>query len=768
MRKDIIEAEEGAAAADGASNTEPAAEDPSQKVDVASLAKQVEKLSTLFSKMTMREGRAESSGEWEATPEPAGAASTGGNSTTQDDWWQGRWQQGTWWSSRWQRDDYYDKPQLSHVTVPTFDGQVSGYHTYCYNVLNLKNLVARRDLKYLVPQLVSKLTGSIASDFEQMNFDSTEYMTDDGLEKYLKIIATRIGYTTIQMERDAFTEFFSKVRRHRNESMIQYLNTEEAAYRKLQKTLNQVIKKGEDEYSSDELIDRDPSTGDTRTFFGFKLPKRLRGWFLLNRASLPAREHTSLLNSAGSTSYSSVRQLMMTSYSDATIKDFDRSNSEISGRATRFGKKGQSAAMYLGDIDDDYDADGTDDDVYAANDDCDDDDYYSTTSQFDDDDDDTCAHVSNDGYFHATQEVIDEVDEQLAADDQEYANAVMTFTEARSALAKARIARGFYPVVVPADSARPSFGRSMAEPPSRRGRGAARGRGGRGAFRGRSPFYAGKNSPTGTPPPPAPGNFKRPPPGPGRGAGGGRQASSGPICYRCGKRGHISSNCPNPRIQLQKRGRSGDAATVVLDMTPFYEKWGSPGSSSDDPTQDEDEREEAYVRLCEEARGCAILDSGATKGVTSLRAADQIQCDRIAYGEPSIARVSESNRSFSFGDGHGESTRVKITQPVTAGPFSGEKIDLHVVDTPNNETPPLIGVDYLTEKKAVVDFEEGLIKFKTEKHAKWKRLPRSERGLLLVPLTEEAQQRHGMNDVCAACDDEHDVRGRCGCPCPAQ
>ena len=28
----------------------------------------------------MREGRAESSGEWEATPEPAGAASTGGNS----------------------------------------------------------------------------------------------------------------------------------------------------------------------------------------------------------------------------------------------------------------------------------------------------------------------------------------------------------------------------------------------------------------------------------------------------------------------------------------------------------------------------------------------------------------------------------------------------------------------------------------------------------------------------------------------------------------
>ena len=43
------------------------------------------------------------------------------------------------------------------------------------------------------------------------------------------------------------------------------------------------------------------------------------------------------------------------------------------------------------------------------------------------------------------------VGEQLGQQDDEYAALLATYTEARGALAKARIARGFYPVVVPAD-----------------------------------------------------------------------------------------------------------------------------------------------------------------------------------------------------------------------------------------------------------------------------------------------------------------------------
>ena len=53
----------------------------------------------------------------------------------------------------------------------------------------------------------------------------------------------------------------------------------------------------------------------------------------------------------------------------------------------------------------------------------------------------------------------------LAYEDEEYAAVLTTYTEARGALAKARIARGFYPVVVPADSGmQPRFGRTSTKP----------------------------------------------------------------------------------------------------------------------------------------------------------------------------------------------------------------------------------------------------------------------------------------------------------------
>ena len=62
--------------------------------------------------------------------------------------------------------------------------------------------------------------------------------------------------------------------------------------------------------------------------------------------------------------------------------------------------------------------------------------------------------------FYVDEETINVVDESIAWDDEEYAQQVITYTEARNALARARIARGFYPVVVPADDGRqPRFGR---------------------------------------------------------------------------------------------------------------------------------------------------------------------------------------------------------------------------------------------------------------------------------------------------------------------
>ena len=60
----------------------------------------------------------------------------------------------------------------------------------------------------------------------------------------------------------------------------------------------------------------------------------------------------------------------------------------------------------------------------------------------------------------------------LSWEDDEFAQAVTTFIEAHKALAQARIARGFYLVVVPASSGtQPRFGRGAGRQRKGRGKG---------------------------------------------------------------------------------------------------------------------------------------------------------------------------------------------------------------------------------------------------------------------------------------------------------
>ena len=50
--------------------------------------------------------------------------------------------------------------------------------------------------------------------------------------------------------------------------------------------------------------------------------------------------------------------------------------------------------------------------------------------------------------------------------------------------------------------------------------------------------------------------------------------------------------------------------------------------------------------------GCAILDSGASTGVTCIPAADELQRQRLNAQEPGQPTVSPSDRRFRFDDGN--------------------------------------------------------------------------------------------------------------------
>ena len=77
----------------------------------------------------------------------------------------------------------------------------------------------------------------------------------------------------------------------------------------------------------------------------------------------------------------------------------------------------------------------------------DDEDYYDEEAS---DDPDQVAFVDDKGHFFCNQEVCDQIDESFAEENEEYNQKVIDYRQARTALANARIARGFYPVVVPA------------------------------------------------------------------------------------------------------------------------------------------------------------------------------------------------------------------------------------------------------------------------------------------------------------------------------
>ena len=164
-----------------------------------------------------------------------------------------------------------------------------------------------------------------------------------------------------------------------------------------------------------------------------------------------------------------LKKIMVESYPAKVLRDLDGRTSSTkptwSRKTTKKPFKKRPSPVKTADglaEDEEYEEDD-DDDTYALDDYYENDDY-GDEGDYDDEyeeDEDQVAYIDDEGWFDADEETINAVDEMMSYDDAEYAAILTTYTEARGALAKARIARGFYPVVVPADSGmQPRFGRT--------------------------------------------------------------------------------------------------------------------------------------------------------------------------------------------------------------------------------------------------------------------------------------------------------------------
>merc|ERR1712197_25670 len=192
------------------------------------------------------------------------------------------------------------------------------------------------------------------------------------------------------------------------------------------------------------------------------------------------------------------------------------------------------------------------------------------------------------------------------------------------------------------------MGGRARKPSGGKGKSKGRGKGKRPKGAPRPKARARPNAKGQPPPPPRP-SWGRP----DRPAGKPRAA---PICFRCGKTGHLSANCTN--APNAKRSKPTDSADVIFDMTPWadeFAEWRRNQSMNEErgpgllsgPQQNELED----VNGLEETKGCAIMDSGATVMCSSTAVAEEIQMQRLRRNDPADPKVSGSDRCFRFADG---------------------------------------------------------------------------------------------------------------------
>ena len=145
-----------------------------------------------------------------------------------DDWSETAWWKGTWhtfpgtdWKSAPGYSDTSEKdPYMGHLQVPEFNGHKEQFNQYRYTVLNLRAQCTQRAWKFVAPMMIAKFMGSLKDDCQNVELDSTKYRTDTGVEDLLDYLKKRLNITDLQVEREAFEQYFYKMRRAKGDPQV--------------------------------------------------------------------------------------------------------------------------------------------------------------------------------------------------------------------------------------------------------------------------------------------------------------------------------------------------------------------------------------------------------------------------------------------------------------------------------------------------------------------------------------------------------------------
>ena len=160
------------------------------------------------------------------------------------------------------------------------------------------------------------------------------------------------------------------------------------------------------------------------------IPPQIQGWLLLHRARLRDQDIVGVMTmTGGSLNIKLVERSLLDLFTDDVLQSVDRSRGKDSGNPRK-----QHAFEAVEEVPEDHDDTYLDED-FSENDD---------------------PHIDEDGNFLANEQIVSDIDGDLTLDDEEYHEALLGYREARDLMKEARVARGFYPVVVPIRSHKPT------------------------------------------------------------------------------------------------------------------------------------------------------------------------------------------------------------------------------------------------------------------------------------------------------------------------
>ena len=246
---------------------------------------------------------------------------------------------------------------------------------------------------------------------------------------YLK---TKMRIRRPQEEGMAFKKYIYEIKRARGQSMTSWINRSDEALMDMRKKLATA-----------------PGANSSESPM---IPPQIQGWLLLHRARLRDQDIVGVMTmTGGSLNIKLVEKSLLDLFTDDVLQSVDRSHGKDSGNPRK-----QHAFEAIEEVPED------DDDTYLDEDFTENDDPY----------------IDEDGNFLANEQIVPDMDDDLALDEEEYHEALLGYREARDLMKVARVARLILSCCCPQSTGRGKGDSSSVKNVSGK---TGRGKGGRGS-----------------------------------------------------------------------------------------------------------------------------------------------------------------------------------------------------------------------------------------------------------------------------------------------